>query len=164
MNIHLDATKNIVKFDGWGMSLAWMARQLTMTCSDDIKREFMDLTFGDDGLKLNVLRYLIGGGDNPEHKHLHDRAAMDGFQSANGTYDWEADPQQKWMLFEAIKRNANILRAFSISPPYWMTISKCSAGNTDGSDNLPKDKYNQFANYLANVLLHFKNKYNITFE
>jgi O-glycosyl hydrolase len=57
-----------------------------------------------------------------------------------------------------------ILEAFSNSPPYWMTKSGCAAGNTDGSNNLADDSYEEFADYLTEVTLHFADTWGITFR
>ncbi|KAJ3059373.1 hypothetical protein HK102_010033, partial [Quaeritorhiza haematococci] len=85
---------------------------------------------------------------------------MEGFLNEKGEWNWNADKEQKWMLFKAIKRGATVLRAFSNSPPYWMTKSRCAAGNTDGSDNLRDNMYDRFGRYLAAVLFHFKTTHN----
>ncbi|KAJ3063843.1 hypothetical protein HK102_008372 [Quaeritorhiza haematococci] len=153
-------------FEGWGMSLCWNAKQVVTTCSPEIRTRFMDLTYGSEGLALNVLRYNIGGGDDPSHTHLPPTRAMEGFLNEKGEWNWNADKEQKWMMFEAIKRGATVLRAFSNSPPYWMTKSRsrCAAGNTDGSDNLRDDMYDRFGRYLAAVLFHFKTTHNLEFE
>ena len=50
-------------------------------------------------------------------------------------YDWEADKNQVAVLKAVAKASGNdfIAEAFSNSPPYFMTVSGCSSGNTDSS-------------------------------
>lgn len=92
--------------------------------------------------------------------------------AADGTYDEEKfmsktveemnDPGQLWMLEQANKyREAYtgtegdgqtdiINKVFSNSPPYYMTYSGCSTGNTSSNkDNLRSDQYDNFAEYLT---------------
>ena len=50
-------------------------------------------------------------------------------------YDWTADQNQVNVLKAVAKASGNdfIAEAFSNSPPYFMTVSGCSSGNTDSS-------------------------------
>lgn len=56
------------KFEGWGTSLCWWANRVGY--SDKLAQLTADLFFGEDGLRLNIMRYNIGGGDDPEHNHI----------------------------------------------------------------------------------------------
>jgi O-glycosyl hydrolase len=164
-------------FRGWGTSLAWEAndlygggRQPAQIKDPKIQSQYMDLLFGDPATRLtlgfNVARYNIGGGDDPTHKHMRADAQMDGFQDRpNAPFDWTRDASQRRMLQEAKKRGANILEAFSNSPPYWMTVSGCASGSTVArQDNLRPEMYQNFVNYLATVVKHFRDAEGIRFE
>jgi O-glycosyl hydrolase len=164
-------------FRGWGMSLAWEAndlygggRQPAQIKDPEIQSQYMDWLFGDPATRLtlgfNVARYNIGGGDDPAHKHMRADAQMDGFQDgANAPFDWTRDASQRRMLQEAKKRGANIFEAFSNSPPYWMTVSGCASGSTVAhQDNLRPEMYQDFVNYLATVVKHFRDAEDIRFE
>ena len=73
-------------------------------------------------------------------------------------YDWDADRHQMNMVKAIAKAKGSefIAEAFSNSPPYFMTNSKCSSGATDSSQNNLRDNaYNAFAKYLADVIAHF---------
>ena len=45
-----------------------------------------------------------------------------------------------------------------------MTKSGCVSGSSDGSDNLKEDYFDDFADYLSEVALHFKKEWGITFR
>jgi hypothetical protein len=45
-----------------------------------------------------------------------------------------------------------------------MTKSGCASGNTDGSNNLKDDSYDAFADYLTEVVKHFRDSWGITFR
>ncbi len=91
---------------------------------------------------------------------------MEGFQSGpSAAFDWTRDAPQRRMLQEAKKRGAHIFEAASYSPPYWMTLSGCSAGaKVKHQDNLRPDIYESFVNYLATVVKHFRGVEGIHFE
>ena len=79
-------------------------------------------------------------------------------------YTWSADWRQVKVLLGAKKRGANVFEAFSTSPPWWMTESKDVAGSENGGPNLLPYMTNPFANYLADVLDHFREEATIGVE
>jgi O-glycosyl hydrolase len=93
---------------------------------------------------------------------------MEGFKaSQTAQYDWTKDAGQRWVVDAAKKRIPPewfIAEAFSNSPPYWMTVSGCASGNSGGSNNLISDYYDDFADYLTEVVKHFRDNWGITFR
>ena len=82
-------------------------------------------------------------------------------------YDWTADQNQVNVLKAVAKASGNdfIAEAFSNSPPYFMTVSGCSSGNTNSSqDNLRADSVNAFAKYMADVMEHWQEEGVINFQ
>ena len=55
-------------FQGWGTSLCWGANRVGY--SDTLAQKTADLFYGQDGLRMNIARFNIGGGDDPTHKHI----------------------------------------------------------------------------------------------
>lgn len=82
-------------FEGWGTSLCWWANRLGY--SDDLAQQAADLFYGDEGLRLNIMRYNIGGGDDPSHHHItRTDSAVPGWLKwdearQNYVYDYAAD-------------------------------------------------------------------------
>lgn len=159
------------------MSLAWEAndlygggRQAAKISDPALQGVYMDLLFGDPATRLtlgfNIARYDIGGGDDPTHTHMRPDAQMEGYQSGPGAaFDWKRDAAQLRMLHEAKKRGADIFEAVSYSPPYWMTMSGCSAGSREPhQDNLRPEMRESFVDYLATVVKHFREAEGIKFE
>ena len=152
-------------FEGWGTSLCWWANNVGGWAAD--KRNALVDLVGDpvNGLGYNVFRYNIGGGENPAHTHMDTFRDMPGFQQSNGTFDWDADANQRAVLQRLAERvTSPIFEAFSNSPPYWMTTSGCASGNTDGSNNLKSSSYDAFADYLVQVVKHYHDAFGITFR
>ena len=156
-------------FEGWGTSLAWWA-DVIGGFPEPARREYVDMAFDPvRGLGLNVVRYNIGGGENPEHlspnkQFLQYRAAVPGYEPSQGQWDWGVDANQRWVLNAAMARGANQIEAFSNSPPWWMTKSGSVTGNHGGADNIKQDSYTDFADYLTQVVGHFRDAWGITFR
>ena len=153
-------------FEGWGSSLCWWANRVGY--SDSLSQKAADAFYGDDGLRLNIARFNIGGGDDPTHHHItRTDSNMPGYTKYNNgvvTYDWTADANQRNVLDRCIKAAGDdmIVEMFSNSPPYYMCKSGCSTGNKNaGQNNLKDDQYTAFAEYLAEVCKHFEENWNV---
>lgn len=151
------------------------------------REEIAELAFSPDYLNLNIVRYNVGGGDAPGHwkqgeegyhmKRVEGRVPgwttdMGLNEDGTGTYNEEAflakniedmnDAGQLWMLSQANSyrqsENDIINEVFSNSPPYYMTESGCSSGNSDsGKDNLKTSEVENFADYMARAALWINN-------
>ncbi len=146
----IDGGKVLVRhFDGWGVSLCWWAH---VAGGYTNREEYADLAFKELG--LNIVRYNIGGGENPARSNTMEfRARLPGFQPEPGKWDWNADANQRWMLRAAVARGANHVVAFANSPPHWMNFSGSVTGAKKGSDdNLRPEFEAPFADYMAIVI------------
>ena len=164
-------------FEGWGTSLCWWANRIGY--SDELIRKAAE-AFCDPvrGLGLNILRYNIGGGDDPAHDHItRTDSMMPGFwknpsyDEATGSYtweyDWTADANQRNVLDKCLAAGGDgmLVEAFSNSPPYFMTNSGCSSGAKMAfQNNLREDAYDAFARYLTDVACHFRDEWGILFQ
>ncbi|WP_396600888.1 glycoside hydrolase [Algibacter sp. R77976] len=149
--------------EGWGVSLAWWAN-LAGGMPEASMNELASYAVND--LNLNVFRFNIGGGDNPnctEGDHIRkDGGKMPGYRSQQnnnegwGTYDLTNDVRQISVMNKIATLRAPkgdiITEMISYSPPWWMTYGECSAGNVSGtSENLKPEFIDDFADYLASV-------------
>lgn len=165
----VDPSIQFQPFQGWGTSLAWWA-YVVGGFPEPARSDYMDKAFDPvKGLGLNVVRYNIGGGENPKYllpnkQYLEYRAAIPGYEPSPGQWDWNADAGQRWALKAAIVRGANQLEAFSNSAPYWMTKSGSVTGDPGGNDNLKPESYDVFASYLTDVVKHFHDAWGVNFE
>lgn len=165
--IHIQPDDGYADFEGWGTSLAWWGHILGQWKDEEKMNEVMDLVFDENkGLGLNIVRYNIGGGENPniEKNTLRPGGDVPGFQPEEGEWDWEADVGQRTVMLAAFERGATIAEAFSNSPPYWMTKSGSVTGSVDGGNNLKDDYYDEFADYLTEVVKVYKEKYGVNFR
>ncbi len=144
-------------FEGWGTSLCWWAHRVGF--SEKLTEDSARLFFSREGLGLNIMRYNIGGGDDPTHNHIkRTDSEIPGWLYFDGEgesyYDVTADEKQLRVLSAAYKAAGDeaYVEAFSNSPPYFMTVSGCSSGNKRASStNIRMDCVEDFAEYLATV-------------
>lgn len=158
----IDAGTVLVRhFDGWGTSLCWWAHVVGGYTN---REEYADLAFKQLG--LNIVRYNIGGGENPARSNTMEfRARVPGFRPEPGKWDWKADANQRWMLRAAVARGANHVVAFANSPPYWMTHSGSVTGAKNGrDDNLRPEFEAPFADYIATVVSNLNVFDQVTFN
>ena len=165
----VDPGKRYQVFEGWGTSLCWWAVKAGAWSEANRGKLLGAIADPDTGLGYTIFRYNIGGGDQPGHNHLDKGdggANVPGYKpTEKGDFDWTADPYQRTIAIELSKRVKDpIFEAFSNSPPWWMTKSGCVSGSSDGSDNLKSDYFDDFADYLSEVALHFKKEWGITFR
>lgn len=163
-SIKLDPNHMQKPWEGWGTSLAWFGN-VTGGWNEKVKDALADALYSPEGLDFNIARYNIGGGENPAYNTMRQGGEIPGFSPSPGVFDWTQDANQRWWLQAAKEKGANILEAFSNSAPYYMTESGSTTGHWDsGKDNLKPDEYDNFANYLTEVVKHFKDDWNIDFN
>lgn len=159
-------TTNNGYWEGWGTSLCWWANRIGYNPTLTKKSAYL---FFDSkkGLGLNIMRYNIGGGDDPTHNHItRTDSDVPGWQYYNAEtgeyeYDYDADFRQLNVLKAASKAAGQdaYIEVFSNSPPYFMTVSGCSTGNfKSDEDNIRADAYDDFAEYLAHVTHYMMKK------
>lgn len=166
VTVTVDPNTGYQTFEGWGTSLCWWA--ITSGKWNETNRNNLigAIVDPDTGLGYNCFRYNIGGGDQPGHTHLSGVRAVPGFKpTESGAYDWTADPYQRNILLGIAARGKDLVfEAFSNSPPWWMTVNGCASGNKDGADNLKPAYFTAFADYLTEVVKHYKEVWGITFR
>lgn len=155
-------------FQGWGTSLCWWANRLGH--SDKLAQLAAELFFGEEGLRLNIMRYNIGGGDDPAHCHItRTDSAVPGWAVYDSeTGGWHYDEHADWRQLGVLRRAAAAagerawVELFSNSPPFFMTESGCSSGNADAGKNNLKPEYTAaFADYLAHAAKYIQEQINI---
>ncbi|WP_422657727.1 S-layer homology domain-containing protein [Paenibacillus sp. EC2-1] len=175
--ITLSPDKMKKEWDGWGTALVWFGNATGGWSNEQAKNELVDALYSEEGLNYNIARYNIGGGDDPAHSHMREGGNMPGFstgfdEKGNIQYNFADNPDknQLWWLLAAKERldareSKLITEAFSNSAPYYMTHSGCTSGHHDSwQSNLKQEHYKDFADYLAEVVDHYKTEHGITFD
>lgn len=148
-------------FEGWGTSLVWFANA-TGNYPEDVRQDLFDKVFGDDGLRLNIARYNIGGGNATDvPSYLRPGGAVEGWWNPDldatdaqgeitatyadrdryaaawdaddpASYDFTADETQRWWI-DALRDRITTWEAFSNSPPYFLTESGFVSGGINNA-------------------------------
>ncbi|MGW0838604.1 glycoside hydrolase [Streptomyces sp. NPDC002787] len=181
VTVRIDPSYQQQEFEGWGTSLVWFANA-TGNYPEPVRRQLVDMLFGEDGLKLNIARYNIGGGNAPDVRedYMKAGATMEGFWKApEGTtrqdmewwdpdnpdhWDWNADSGQRWWV-DQIKDKITTWEAFSNSPPWFQTVSGYVSGGFDANtDQIRADRVDEFAAYLVRVTEEMEKQHGIDFD
>ena len=176
-SVTVDPSVQYQTFEGFGTSMAWwgnMIGNLDGPGQNDLNRklrdEILDLVFSPvNGLGYTICKYYIGACENPNcphGKHMLLSREMEGYTDpTTRLYDWTRDAAQRYCIQYA-KNNYNITRfeANLLSAPYYMTNSGCVSGAiTAETCNLKDDCYDDFADYLTEVVKFFKDVVGIEF-
>ena len=132
-----------------------------------VKQKVVEMLFGESGLQMNIIRYNIGGGSNPDtddRSKLRSGGDVPGYKShKDAAYDWESDKGQLYFV-----QNYNkdiIIEAFSNSAPWFMTKNGLVSGNRKMfTTNLKWQYRDDFVTYLVDVMEHLKKEKKINIE
>jgi O-glycosyl hydrolase len=164
--VTIDSTRRLQTIRGWGTALSWGANAIGDWQDVDARKEIVDLLFDRrNGLGLNIARYNIGATEDPAHDHMRLAASIPSLMPKRpGEWDLTSDAAQRWVLERALDGTAEILEGFVTSPHYWWTNSGCTAGAVDGGDNLNPAHFDDFVDYVTEVVRVFDRTWGIEFD
>ena len=158
-----------------GASGCWYSESIGKYWPAEKKERIAELLFSRDlnkdgnpkGIGLSAWRFNIGGGTaehgiaggikDPEHR-------VECFLDEKGNYDWSKQSGYQWFLKQAKKYDVEDLIAFVNTPPVQFTKNGLGyKTDKDYTSNLKLEKYNEYADFLTEVLRHF-NKEGIQFN
>lgn len=193
-------------FQGWGTSLAWLANatgnygeegSITTSSGDaaadqkaleygkQLRNDFYEAIFGEEGLDLNMARYNIGGGNATDVAYgfpfMRQGAAVPGYwadtidgveatqankdkvaaafdPTDDSDYDWSKGSAQEWWLKHGVETgDIDHIETFANSAPWFLTNSGYATGNFNAGDNNVKDA-TKFGQYMAHVTDHLNDE------
>lgn len=161
----IDLTQKYQVIDGFGASDAW-STQFVGNWPDQTKNEIADLLFSKqnkedgspEGIGLNTWRFNIGAGSAAQgsSSNISDSwRRTEGFLQDDLTYDWSQQSGQQWFLKAAKARGVEKLIGFSNSAPVQFTKNGKANTSSAGRSNLAADQFENFADYLTDVIKHF---------
>ena len=172
----VDVTKTYQTIQNFGASDCWTA-QFFGHFPDDKRNRMADWLFSMEtdeqgqpkGIGLSLWRFNIGAGslEQGELSRIPNATRRgECFQLPDGTYDWKKQSGQRWFLAAARKRGVGQFLAFNLSAPVYIThngLANNWSRPKDGTFNLPKDKYVEFADFLATVVAELEKRDTIPF-
>lgn len=189
-SVKIHRVSSVGAWQGYGTNLAWWAKVLgqredladALFTMNDVA--LPELSVKLPGLGFTIARYNVGGSSpvptsTGERMYypptFPDSKAIEGFwidpnntDPLSSSWNWSVDANQISMLRMAVQRGVTLPIINSNSPMWWMTVSRSTIGGAVGSDpnadNLLKEQIPNFTYYLATVVKHFADAYNITFK
>ena len=164
MKITVNEKKQVQTIEGWGTSACWWSQNVS---DPEVRTDLAKLLYSKEGLALNIYRYNVGGGVNPEHNRVWGTwRNTESFYYYNETtgqyeYDFTRDANAQAFLDEALKYGCiDTVVLFANSPHYSMTISGEASGSTQpgGVSNLAPEHYQDFVDYFLTITEYFINK------
>ena len=156
-SLQVDVARQYQTIDNFGASDCWTLQKLGTAWSEAGKRRLADLLFSQtSGIGLSLWRFNLGAGINSQSISDPLRT-VETFELARGQYDWTRQAGQRWFLRAAKARGVPQFLAFCNSPPQRITrngLSNCY-GMSEAT-NLKEGYEQQFADYLADILQHFR--------
>lgn len=148
------------KFEGFGTSLCWWGNVIGRWEDKELVEKICALLFDKtNGLGLNILRYNLGGGENPPNKkNFRVGADIPCVLMPDGSINLEADKAQLSILKKAIKYGLDTVELFLNSPPLAMLKYPSTAGADDGLCNLRKGMEEDLAQFIVKSALAIENE------
>ena len=153
----LDTSVRHQIMDNFGANDAWSMQKVGLW-SEACKNRIADLLFStNSGIGLSCWRFNLGAGLNL-HTIRDDWRTVDSFEIGAGEYDWSRQPGARWFLRAAKARGVGQFGATVYSPPLRLTRNGLSnlGRDTNSTTNLKPGAEDAFAQYLADILSHFK--------
>lgn len=155
MKINLENAKVIKTVKGFGGSACWWSPQVK---SEKTAQEIANLLYGDDGLRMNIYRFNVGGGYEKDNLRIENPwRYIESFMNKDGSFDYSKDKYAVNMMKKCLSLgNIDTLIFFANSPHFTQTVTgQTSGGFTEHFSNLDKSKYEAFAKYFIDIAEHF---------
>ena len=158
----VSSANRLCVFSGWGTGFSKWAVEAGK--SKAVSDRAAEMLFGENGLKMNMVRYEVSGGDDPAHSHFLDsdkippswiKTVTDNNGKTDHVLDLSKDKNRIALLKKCITSAGGKLSVelCPTSPPYYMTVSGCTAGAVySGNDNLRADCRNAYGKYIASAV------------
>jgi O-glycosyl hydrolase len=121
------------------------------------------------GIGLSNLRFDFGGGDTGTGNQTREpytwRFPAPMKAGPSSAYDWSRREGQQWFLRRARDMAVENLTLGSLSAPHWMTkTGRTFCSGSIGTTNLDRSRRDDYAGYLTDVMVHFRDTEGITFD
>ena len=165
--IYIDPSVEYQVIDGFGASDAWRCQFVGKNWPDRKKEAIADLLFSRElkedgspkGIGLSIWRFYLGAGSAEQGEAsgiTSDWRRAECFLNSDGSYDWNKHEGQRWFLNAAASRGVERFLAFTIAPPVFYSKNGKAYAPVDGTMNIQAGKMGAYADYLVQVMAHFK--------
>lgn len=165
LRIVIDPSKTYQTIESFGASDCWMAKDVGYYWDDEVKEGIAKMLFSSnmaadgspEGIGLSQWRFNLGSGSVGDDD-LPSTRQTESFLNGSGIgYDWNKQAGQQWFMDKARGYGCTDFVAFANSPLVKYTRNgKGYASSGDGNSNLQADKYDDYAEYVGDVMKHFE--------
>jgi O-glycosyl hydrolase len=163
-NINLLSDKQTIH--SFGASDCWSIKFVGKNWPVNKRNEIADLLFSKDldangnpkGIGLSLWRINVGAGSFEQGAASNISSEWrreECFQNAAGTYDWTKQAGNRWFAQAAKTRGVENLLLFSIAAPVHYSKNGLASGNPAANElgkiNLMPDKFDEYADFMAEV-------------
>ncbi len=166
-NMTLDLGVKYQTIEGFAASDCWSGNYVGEYWGDTEKEQIAEWLFSQEvnsttgspkGIGLSMWRFNLGAGTaqqtNSGFSNIENNA--DSFLNDDGSYDWTRHAGQRYFLDKAKEMGVESFVMFSNSPPVQMTKNGLGYSSGGTNTNLADDCYDDFAEYIGEVLSHMK--------
>lgn len=162
MKIDFLNSKKMQTIKGFGTSACWWSQN----CKGEAADEIAEMLYGDTGLRLNIYRYNVGGGTDPNNYRVENpwRRSESFYEfdreEEKGHYNWDNDKTAVEFMKKCLDKGNIDTLIFFANSPHW---AHTSTGQASGSlmyhtCNLPQMNYQKFVDYMLDIAEHFINE------
>lgn len=170
----VDAGRSYQTMHSFGASDAWRVQYVGMNWPEEKKNRIADWLFSMDtdeagnprGIGLSMWRFNIGSGScelGEASGIANTWTRVECFLSCDGSYDFTRQAGQQWFLEAARERGVENFLAFTIAPPWFMSLNGKTISQGKKGMNIRPDRYDDYARFLVTVMKHFAAEKNIRF-
>ncbi|MEA4937587.1 MAG: glycoside hydrolase [Paludibacter sp.] len=163
-----------VKFQtirNFGASDGWSTQFVGKYFTEEQKNKIAEMLYSTEydtsgnpkGIGLSAWRFNIGAGTAEQGTASRintETRRTECFQNSDGTFNWQKQLGQQYFLKQAANYHVQDIIGWQNSPPVHYTVR--GLGFREYGDPmetiLKKEHYSDFGNFLADVILHFKNE------
>ena len=167
ITIHIHTDQPVQTIDNIGSSACWFSEGIGKYWPAEKKEQMARLLFSREfnadgspqGIGLSAFRFNIGAGtaEQGDSSGIKDfRKRTECFLSPDGSYHWDKQAGYQYFLKKAHDYGVETLIGFSNSPPVQFTKNGLGyKTEKDYTVNLKADKFDAYADFLAEVARHF---------
>jgi len=153
--------------EGFAASDCWTADFVGKYWNSDKKEQIARWLFSQEipprsgyaeGIGLSIWRVNLGAGsaEQGDASDIGTYRRAECFLNADGSYDWTKAAGQQYFMQKAKEYGCEQFVAFANSPPVFFTKNGLAHSSVANSANLQDDKYDEYADYLTEVVKHFR--------
>tara|TARA_R110002096_G_scaffold146733_1_gene305513 strand:- start:34430 stop:36052 length:1623 start_codon:yes stop_codon:yes gene_type:complete len=168
VTLNLNNTFQVIDHFGasGGFQDQWVGKWPEATKNQVAKLLFSTETDGQgnpQGIGLSLWRTIIGDGAADQANSGFSASnwfrETECYLDANGNYDWTKQAGEQWFMSKAKEYGVNKFTAWATAPPYFMSKNGYVFSTPDViSFNCDPDKYDDYANFLADVVKNYEDK------